>query len=181
MPPKLSTAAAQRSNHRPKRRVGGFAFITALFLLVILATFAAFMVSILANASATSVLALQGVRGWEAARAGIEWAAYQIKREPTGGTYGTMTLPACFTSPTVLTLPSAMGEFQVSVSCERYPAQGASPNHHEDGRKHVVNYLIHATASLGAAGAADSVERKLEARIEKCKDPDASAPLYACD
>lgn len=181
MPPTPPTSTEHLFGHRSKFRGGGFAFITALFLLVILATFAAFMVGIMANASATSVLALQGVRGWEAARAGVEWAAYQIKREPTGGTYGTMTLPACFASPTLLTLPSAMGEFQVSVTCERHPAQGASPNHHEDGRKHVVNYLIHATATLGAAGAADSVERKLEARIEKCKDPDASAPLYACD
>lgn len=161
-------------------RPHGFAFITAIFLLVVLATFAAFLVNILANAQATSVLALQGARGWEAARAGLEWANYRIKREPTGGTYNTLNMPDCFTSPTALTLPASFGGFAVSVTCQRYPASTDTPSYHEDGRLHVVNYLVTATATLGTPGAADAVERKLEARIEKCKDPDGTAPLYSC-
>lgn len=165
---------------RVPKHLQGFAFVTALFLLVILAAFAAFLVGIMANASATSVIAVQGVRGWEAARAGVEWASYQIKREPSGGTAGTTNLPDCFASPTALTMPAAFGDFQVSVTCERYPAIGATPNLHEDGRRHVVNFVVSATATSGVAGAADAVERKIEARIEKCKDPDASGPLYAC-
>ncbi len=158
----------------------GFAFITALFLLVVLATFAAFLVGILANANATSVLALQGARGVQAARAGLEWANYQIAREPSGGTAGTLNQPDCFASPTVLTLPTGLSDFQVSVTCQRYPASGGMPDFHEDGRKRVVNYLITSTATFGAAGDADSIERKLEARVEKCKDPDAAGPLYTC-
>lgn len=163
-----------------RRCVQGFAFITALFLLVVLAAFAAFAVGIMANANATSVLALQGARGWEAARAGLEWGSYQIKREPSGGTYGTTTLPNCFASPTALTLPAAMGDFQVSVTCQRYPDSGASPSFHEDGRRHMAVFVLTATATSGAAGAADSIERKLEVRIEKCKDPDGTGPLYSC-
>ncbi len=158
----------------------GFAFVTALFLLLILAAFAAFLVGILANANATSVLALQGARGVQAARAGLEWASYQINREPSGGTAGTLNQPSCFASPTALTLPASLGDFQVSVTCQRYPASGASPEFHEEGRKRVVNYLITATATFGPAGAADSIERKLEARIEKCKDPDSPGPSYTC-
>jgi len=168
------------SKHLPSKRAGGFAFVTALFLLLILAAFAAFAVNIMANASATAVLAIQGVRGWEAARAGLNWGSYQIMREPSGGTYGTTDLPDCFATPTALTLPAAFGDFDLSVTCQRFPAIGDSPNLHEDGRTRVAQFVLIATASSGTPGAADYVERRLEARIEKCKDPDASAPLFAC-
>lgn len=165
---------------RTPRPPHGFAFITALFLLVVLAAFAAFAVGIMANASATSVLAVQGVRGWEAARAGIAWGTYQLKREQVGATAGTTDLPACFASPSTVALPPAFGEFELAVQCQRFPPLTASPPHHEEGQRRVVLYVLTATARSGPPGAADTVERQLEARIEMCKDPDATAPAYAC-
>lgn len=158
----------------------GFAFITALFLLVVLAAFAAFVVTIAANSSASGAIAVQGVRGWEAARAGIAWGSYQIKREAFGTTAGTTNLPACFASPAAVTLPAALGDFQLQVTCQRYPATGASPDFHEDGAQHVTLYVLTATATSGTLGASDYVERSLEARIEKCKDPTAAAPDFGC-
>jgi MSHA biogenesis protein MshP len=158
----------------------GFAFITAIFLLVVLASFAAFVVTLSANASATTALAVQGARGYEAARAGIEWAAYQMK-DPNGTLApGPSNLPACFASPTTLALPAAMGSFSVTVTCQRFPASGSSPDFHEEGQQRSVYYVVTATAVSGVAGSADYVERKLEARIEKCKDAAGDAPSYAC-
>jgi MSHA biogenesis protein MshP len=168
------------TDHGSRHSQSAFAFITALFLLVVLAAFAAFVVGIIANASATSVLAVQGVRGWEAARAGIAWGNYQIKREPAGGTAGTTTLPACFGSPATVTLPAAFGDFQVSVICQRFPATGTVPDYHEEGRRRVAVFVITATATSGVPGASDYIERQLEARVEKCKDPDAAGPEFAC-
>jgi MSHA biogenesis protein MshP len=161
-------------------RARGFAFITALLLLVVLAAFATFVASLAANQSATGVLAVQGARGWEAARAGVQWASYQIKREAGGGTAGTTNLPACFVSPSAVALPAAFGDFQLSVSCQRFPSAGSVPDYHEDGAQRVAIYVVTATASSGQPGSADYVERRLEARIEKCKDPAAAAPEYAC-
>jgi MSHA biogenesis protein MshP len=147
---------------------------------VVLAAFAAFVVGIIANSSATAVLAIQGVRAWEAARAGIAWGSYQIKREAAGGTGGTTNLPACFASPSNVTLPAAFGDFSVSVTCQRFPAASAVPDFHEDGAQRVVFYVVTATASSGSPGASDYVERRLEARVEKCRDPAAAAPEFAC-
>jgi MSHA biogenesis protein MshP len=176
--PPTRYSAARPSAALHARR--GFALVTAIFLLVVLAGFAAFAVTFAANAAATAALAVQGVRAYEAARAGIEWAAYQVK-DPNGTLApGATNLPACFASPTTLALPAAMGPFTVSVTCQRYPDFGASPNFHEEGNRRSAFYVVVATASSGVPGAADYVERRLEARIEKCKDAAAAAPTYAC-
>jgi MSHA biogenesis protein MshP len=163
-----------------KNHQAGFAFITAIFLLVTLAAFAAFVVTLTANASATTVISVMGIRGYQAARAGIEWASYQIK-DPNGTiAAGATNLPACFV-PTSLTMPGAMGAFSVSVSCQRFPASGSAPtDYHEEGNQRSVMYVVTSTATFSSVGTADYIERRLEVRIEKCKDPSSTAPTYAC-
>ena len=56
----------------------GFAFIAALFLLVVLGAFIAFVITITMNSQTSGALAVQGARAYEASRAGVEWATYQI-------------------------------------------------------------------------------------------------------
>jgi len=162
------------------RQARGFAFVTAIFLLLILGAFAAFVVNFVTHAHATTALAVQGARAYEVARAGIEWATYQVRLEVASAASGTINLPACFGSPASPALPAAFTDFNVQVNCQRYPATGAVPEFHEEGARRVVIYVLTATATSGTVGASDYVERRLEARIEKCKDPDASAPLYGC-
>jgi MSHA biogenesis protein MshP len=162
------------------RDAGGFALVAAIFLLLIIAALGAFAMNLTAGAHATAAVAVHGARAYEAARAGIEWAAYQI-RDPNGTLApGATNLPDCFASPTPLALPAAMGDFTVEVSCTRHPDFGASPNFHEEGSKRLAVYVVTSTASAGTPGAADYVERRLEARIEKCKDPDAALPAHSC-
>lgn len=159
--------------------VRGFAMITAIFLLIILGSFAAFAVTFSTNSSATHALAVQGARAYEAARTGIEWATYQVK-DPNGTlAAGATNLPDCFAAKT-LALPAAMGGFSVQVTCTRYPAFSASPNYHEEGNKRSAYYVVLSTATLGTVGRVDYVERRLESRIEQCKDAAGAAPTYAC-
>jgi MSHA biogenesis protein MshP len=163
--------------HAPAR---GFAMITAIFLLVILGSFAAFAVTFTTNSAATHAIAVQGARGYEAARAGLEWATYQVK-DPNGTlAAGATNLPDCFVSPKTLTLPASMGGFSVQVTCTRYPAFAASPNYHEEGNKRSAYYVVVSTATFGTAGRVDYVERRLESRLEECKDAAGTAPTYAC-
>jgi len=156
----------------------GFAFIAALFLLVVLGAFAAFIVSIGANSQASSAMAIQGVRSYEAANAGLEWAAYQ-ELDPRQAIWGAITTPPdCFPAGASPTLPAAFGGFTLTVTCTRYPPNPA--NYYEEGGQRVAIYLFTATATLGTPGTASYVERQLEARVENCKNPYGLAPSYAC-
>jgi MSHA biogenesis protein MshP len=158
----------------------GFAFIAAIFLLVVLGAFIAFATTIAMNAQAGSALEVQGVRAYEAARAGIEWATYQVL-DPRQAINGAVTTPpSCFASPSTPALPGDLGQFTLSVSCTRYPLNTATPNYYEEGSQRTVIYEVTATASQGTAGTAEYVERQIQVRIEHCKDPGASAPAYAC-
>jgi MSHA biogenesis protein MshP len=157
----------------------GFAFVAAIFVLVVLAALTSYVVNVAAGAATTSAIAVQGARAYEAARTGIEWGSYQAI-DPNGTLApGATNLPDCFVQKT-LALPAAIGPFTVTVSCQRYPAFSASPNYHEEGAKRSVFYFLSSTATFGNAGASDYIERKLEATVEKCKDPDATGPTYAC-
>ena len=176
----MSMRLQLRSAVRRHAGTRGFALVAAIFLLVIIAAMGAFAVGLSANAHSSSAVAVMGARAYEAARAGIEWAAYQV-RDPNGTLApGATNLPDCFASPSTVELPAAMGSFTVQVGCTRYPAIGASPNYHEEGDKRSAYYVVTSTAFLGVVGSADYVERRLEARIEKCKDANAPAPTYGC-
>ncbi len=156
----------------------GFAFITAIFLLVVMAAFAGFAVSFTAGAQATTAVAVQGVRAHAAAQAGVQWAAFTL-RDPLNSA-ASSTPGDCFAGPVTLNLPAEFAGFAVSVGCTRFPAIGASPNYHEEGVQRVAQYFVTATASSGTPGSIDYVERQLQARIEVCKDPSAAGPGYAC-
>ena len=56
----------------------GFALVSAIFLLVILVSLAAFLVNISTSQSITSAQDVQGSRAYHAARAGADWGLYQV-------------------------------------------------------------------------------------------------------
>jgi MSHA biogenesis protein MshP len=174
----MSREAQRRLDRRPYVE-RGFALIAAIFLLVIIAAMGAFAVSLSANAHATAAVAVMGARAYEAARAGVEWAAYQVRDPNNTLAPGATNLPDCF-ADTSLAMPPGLDAFTVQVNCQRFPSFGAAPNFHEEGYERMAVYVVTSTASFGTPGASDYVERRLEARIEKCKDPDAPAPAYGC-
>lgn len=144
---------------KPMRRArlleSGFALPTAIFLLVILGALGAYMVSLSRTSHISSALDIQGGRAYQAARAGIEWGAWQVV-DPQALQPSPTPCPA---SPTALTLSGTLAAFTVNVSCTRTLAT--------DGADSVAIYQITSTATAGVAGEVDYVERQIQSTLGK--------------
>ena len=84
----------------------GFAIVSAIFILVVLAALGAFMVNISSNQQIGSALDMQGSRAYQAARAGIEW-----------GLFRQLQAGSCAASSTFQPAAASMTGFTVTVSC----------------------------------------------------------------
>jgi MSHA biogenesis protein MshP len=146
----------------------------------VLGAFIAFISSMTMNSQTSGAIAVQGARAYEAARAGVEWATYQVL-DPRTAINGVITTPPdCFASPSTPVLPSNLGQFSLTVTCTRYPLNAAAPNYYEEAALRVVVYDVTSTATQGTPGTVEYVERQIQVRIEQCKNPNGTAPLYAC-
>ena len=142
----------------------GFLLPAAIFILVILAALGAYALNITSIQQATSTQDVQVARAYQAARAGIEWAAYQVLSP------GTMALASCPASPSTI----AVDNFSVAVSCTR------SADYFEQGSDHTIAiYDVTATASFGTAGTTGYIERQIQVTLSKCLGTDAT-PNYQC-
>lgn len=152
----------------------GFVLPSAIFLLVILAGLAAFLVHISTTQSITSAQDIQGVRAYHAARAGVEWGLYQVL-DPTNAS---VVAPAAPTWPNMPACPAAAAMtiegFAVTVNC-------ASNDYSEAGLDRRIRvYRLVSTASLGVVGTVSRVEREVAVTVSKCRTLDGAAPDYAC-
>jgi MSHA biogenesis protein MshP len=138
-----------------KNRQSGFVLPTAIFLLVVLAALGGYMVSLSRTSHISSALDIQGGRAYQAARTGIEWAAWQVV-DPQGLQPSPTPCPA---SPTALTLTGTLAAFSVAVDCTR--------TLETDGADTVAIYQITSTATSGVAGEIDYVERQVQASFSK--------------
>lgn len=86
----------------------GVSLISAIFLLLLFAALAAYMVSLTNTANVTSAQDINGVRAYQAAQAGLEWGAYQVLIP---------VAPSCVNSTT---LPATVNDFSVIVTCTSY-------------------------------------------------------------
>lgn len=151
------------SNHQQ-----GFAAISAIFLIVILAALGAFMVTFSNTQQLTSAQDLQGTRAYWAARAGLEWGI-------GGVTASTGTPPGCPTAAapssassapvsSTASLPSGSttfdGGFTVTVYCSRADYSEASATR--------SIYQFRSVASTGGnAGSIGFIERSISASMER--------------
>ena len=146
------------------RNQNGFLLPAAIFILVILAALGAYALNITSVQQSTSTQDVQGSRAYQAARAGVEWAAYQVL------TPGATALVNCPASPTTLSIDN----FSVAVTCTR------SADYFEQGTDHTIAmYDIVATASFGTVGALNYIERQVQLTLSKCLGTDAT-PNYQC-
>ena len=103
------------------KRMRGFALVSAIFILVVLAALGAFMVNISTNQHIGSALDVQGVRAYHAARAGIEWGLYQVQSTIAYNFGYTSTNPndrTCPASPVSFSpAASTLSGFTVTVVC----------------------------------------------------------------
>jgi MSHA biogenesis protein MshP len=119
----------------------GFALVPALFLIVVLAALGAAAIRIGSGQQQTVTMALQQVRALSAARAGIEWGAYQALK-PTS---------SCVASTTLNLTEAALAGFTVVVTC--------SATGFPSGATTKYAYVLGSSATSGTYGQPGYVHR----------------------
>ena len=163
----------------------GFSIVTAVFLIVVLGLLGVFIVAVVGMQQQTQALDVQGVRAYQAARAGVEWGAYQVL-EPNVSLASCgpppVAMPGCpATNPTHLALAGSLSAFTVSVQCTLRADT-------TEGNRNVRVYEIVSTACnqpnagscLGTTPATGYVARSITATLTKCRDSTATPPRCAC-
>ena len=130
----------------PPRRQRGFALVVAIFLLVVLASLGVYIVKVSGVQHATVNIALLGSRAFEAARAGIEWGAFQA-----------LDTGACPAAITLNLTEGGLDGFAVDVDC-------TVSSHTETGNTYNL-FVIDAEARIGLYGQPDYVSRRMQASI----------------
>ena len=132
----------------------GFSLVSAIFLLVVLAGLGAAMATFSASQNRNFAMDVLGSRAYQAAQAGVEWAAYNIAATPG------VEVPA----HTLTALGGDLGDFTVTVA---YTAASA-PASTDEGTDVVAGYVwyyeITASAVYGTPGTAGYVERVVSAK-----------------
>jgi MSHA biogenesis protein MshP len=138
-----------------QRRQRGFLIIAGVFLLVVLAGLVAYLTTVSTTSQAASAADSNSARAYQAARAGIEWGAYQILRVPAFAT-------ACNGAPQTTTLD--LGAFKATVTCTASAAitEGASSTIRA---YRIVSNGCNAAACPGASMSATYAERELALSI----------------
>ena len=137
-----------------KRWQAAFALPSAIFLMVILAALAAFLVSVSTHQQSGHAADIQGIRAYQAARAGVEWGAYNFLRNGA----------AC-AATTTFNPGSGLAAFTVTVTCA-----ATAPANNEAGTDvttaRIVATACNQPAAVGgtcpnAAPGANYVEREI--------------------
>lgn len=129
----------------------GFALVSAIFLLVVIAALGLFAVTISTTQQQTSVQDLLGSRAYQAAKAGIEWGAYKI-------TKGGVTSCTAFPQPSLA--GTQLSAFTVSITC-------SVSTHIEGGNSFSVYQLTSIATTTGTVGSIGYFERQLQITLVK--------------
>lgn len=140
------------------QRQRGFSIIAAIFLVVVIALIAGFLVTVGSVQRTTSAYSIIASRAHFAAISGIEWGVHQVLANPA--------MPACFDAggdaEEIFTVPGAgSGNFLVTVTCS--PA----PNGQQvfEGARQYSVFEIDVVAEFGTSGSEDYFRRELSASV----------------
>lgn len=156
----ISFLMSKHGLRRPAAEAG-FVLPTAIFLVVILAALGGYMVTLARTSHMSGALDIQGSRAYQAARAGMEWAAWQVVNLPPVAVPSPVPTPCPAPFPGSITFPATntLSAFTVRVTCER-TAQN-------DGTTLVEVYQVTSTATSGAWSSVDYVERQIQGSFSK--------------
>lgn len=133
----------------------GFSLVSAIFLLVVIAALGTFAVTLSTTQQQSAALDVLGARAYQAARAGIEWGAYQVL--PASAAAFATACRAGATSQAVSPLPNTLADFNVNVQC--------SATSHVEGVPTLWVYSLTSTATRGTVATPDYVERQMAVTI----------------
>jgi MSHA biogenesis protein MshP len=150
-------------------RQNGFTIVSAIFILVVMAALAAFIVTASTGQQIGSALDVQGARAYQAARAGLEWGLFELQTSSqyqfgfgpspvganTSATANANSRNCPAASATFNPPASTLAGFTVTVTCTAYVDPNAGP----------TVFVIQSTASSGTVGSAGYVERRLKVSI----------------
>lgn len=148
--------------HRSER---GFSLVAAIFLLVIIAALGVFMLSVYTTQRATLNQDIQGVRAYHAAKAGVEWATFQVLSPEN--TIPVSAPAACAAGTGAPVFAGALTGFVVSVTCALTTTT--------EGSNTIRVYELTSTAvypavlGVGALPGPDYVERRILAVVTTCR------------
>ena len=131
----------------------GFSLISAIFLLVVIAGLGTFAVTLSTTQHQGQAMEVMGARAYQAALAGIEWAAFEVTQ--TSG----VQWPGCAPFPgQAVAVGGNLAGFAVSVSCTATSAvEGTSP---------IWLYDVSAVANTGGVpGDTNYVEQMATAKL----------------
>ncbi len=135
------------------KRQNGFSLITAIFLVVIVASVGAFMVTINQTQQQSTSFSLLGMRAMQAASSGIEWAIHRATQSGGAGLN-------CGAAGVPFTVNTG-NAFTVTVTCNVLPF--------EEGTSNYNVYELTAVAEFGAVTSPDYISRRLRASVcESC-------------
>ena len=129
----------------------GFAAVAAIFLVVLLAAFGAFMVTFSNSQQLSSAQDVQGTRAYWAARAGLEWAIVNIQATPA-------VCPNPASTP-MAGAPANINGYTLVISC--------TFSTYADAGNTVNIFLVTSNASIGNVGAQGFIERNVSASLER--------------
>ncbi len=89
----------------------GFSLVSAIFLLVVIAALGTFAVTLSTSQQQSAALDVMGARAYQAARAGIEWAAFGVSQTASGVQW------AGCTATNLGALGGTLAPFSVAVAC----------------------------------------------------------------
>lgn len=119
--------------------------VSVVFILVVLTALGAAIASVSMRQQLGSAAELDAARAYQSARAGMEWASWQLLRNPAPPA----AAPACFPA-TSFSPAGTLAGFTVTVSCTRTPGSGTL----SDGSTALVFYQVLATACNAPSGGA---------------------------
>ncbi len=132
----------------------GFGLPSAIFLLVVLAFLGMTMMTFSTVQQQTAAMDVLGSRAYQAARAGIEWAAYNVAQS-------TASSPAaCATTIPAGSLGGTLAPFAVNVNC-------AAASYVEGGSTIWVYGVSSVATAGGSPGDQDYVERVISVKLGK--------------
>lgn len=119
----------------------GFALVSAIFLIVVLAALGAIVVTVSGLQHTSSARDVMGSKAYQAARAGIEWGAYKVLQQAALPGAG-----ACPSPSTAIAMPAGtdLTGLTVNVDCARTTADEGTRT--AAGSNPLEFYVITATA-----------------------------------
>ena len=157
------------STTRPE---SGFALVTAIFILVILALLGTAIVTVSTGQHLSSATDIQSTRAYWAARAAAESGLMQLLQPED--TAGAAVFANCMAVPQAATFAGIAGFAVQITNCVR-------DGPYTDSGLNIMVYTVTASARSGTVGTSTYVEREVTLQAAKCKDPNAVLPAGGAD